>query len=75
MGGLDHDTLLFVTEFPDVDPTVPNPTPKQPDYIGPNANELGGIATLGLQINIGKVGTVVFNTNINPNVNAKSAAQ
>jgi hypothetical protein len=68
------DTLLFSTQFDDVDPYTPNPTPKAPDYVGPPASELGNIATVNFQINIGKVGTVIFNTDINGNVNAKAAA-
>lgn len=75
IGSYPTDTLLFVSEFDDVSPSDPNPPASQPVYVGPDAATLGNVATAGLVINIGKVGTVVFNTNINGNVAGKSAAQ
>ncbi len=71
IGSYPVDTLLFAVEFEDVDPGDPNPAPKAPDYVGPNAEEIAGTAIAGMVINIGKVGTVVFNTNINGNVFGK----
>jgi hypothetical protein len=72
---ISDTTLLFVSEFNDVNPSTPNPPAVAPVYVGPDAVTLGNIATAGLVINIGKVGTVVFNTNINGNVAGKSSAQ
>lgn len=60
---------LFEYVFDDVDPTVENPTPTTGTYTGPNAGDLGAIT--GLTINIGKVGTVVFQPVINPEVTTK----
>lgn len=62
-------TKLFEYVFKDVDPTVENPTPTTGTYTGPNAGDLGAIT--GLTINIGKVGTVVFQPVINPEVTTK----
>jgi hypothetical protein len=72
LGNDTADSKLFEVEFPDVNPTNPNPPGKIPDYVGPGSEDL--LAQAGLQITIGKVGTVVFVTNINGNV-FKSAAE
>lgn len=66
-------TKLFEYVFEDVDPTVENPTPTTSTYTGPNAGDLGAIT--GLTINIGKVGTVVFEPIINPDVTTKQSAR
>src|SRR5690606_20216722 len=60
-GRVGADTLstkLFEYVYEDVDPTVENPPVPSGTYTGPNAEDLGGL--VGLTINIGKVGTVVF---------------
>lgn len=66
-------TKLFEYVFKDVDPTVENPTPTTGTYTGPNAGDLGAIT--GLTINIGKVGTVVFEPIINPDVTTKQGVR
>lgn len=72
--GIDStDKKLFEYLFEDVDPTVPSPTPVEAVYTGPNSTQLGGSA--GLTINIGKVGTVVFEPVINPEVTTKRSAE
>lgn len=75
IGDYPDDGLLFEVEFEDVNPGNPNPAPKAPEYVGPPVDDLIDIATAGMVINIGKVGTVVFNTNINGNVFGKSASE
>lgn len=66
VGSDTADSKLFEIAFPDVDPSGPNPTPKVPVYVGPGSTDR--LATAGLVINIGKVGTVVFVTNIDGNL-------
>lgn len=67
-------TLLFSQVFEDVDPNDPDPSGETAaEYVGPNSSELG--STVGLTINIGKVGTVTFEPVIDPNVTTKKAAQ
>lgn len=65
---------LFEYLFEDVDPgdETPNP-PVQANYTGPNSSQLSAIT--GLTINIGKVGTVVFQPIIDPNVTTKKAVK
>ncbi len=75
IGDYPEDDLLFEVEFENVNPDVPNPTPKTPEYVGPPVEELFDPATIGLKINIGKVGTVVFDVNIDGDVFAKPAAE
>jgi hypothetical protein len=70
VGADTGSSKLFEYVFEDVDPTDENPDPVPGVYTGPNANELGAIT--GLTINIGKVGTVVFQPVINPNVTKKA---
>lgn len=65
--GVTNDTLLFAHLFENVTPTNPNPSGVSPVYVGPGAGGTGG-AELGMTVNIGKVGTVVFETNISGNV-------
>ena len=67
------DTKLFEYVFEDVDPTVENPPPTTGTYTGPNSEDLGAIT--GLTINIGKVGTVVFEPVINPDVTTKQGTK
>jgi hypothetical protein len=74
-GHIGSDTTtrkMFDHVFENVDPSNPNPPPAAPTYTGPNANELNG--NVGLVINIGRVGTVIFNTNIPGNVNLKQGS-
>jgi hypothetical protein len=71
LGSDTADSKLFEVKFPDVNPANPNPPGKIPDYVGPGSEDL--LANAGLVINIGKVGTVVFVTNINGQVPKKAA--
>ncbi len=73
VGADTSSTKLFEYVFEDVDPTVENPTPTTGGYTGPNASDLGAIT--GLTIIIGKVGTVVFEPIINPDVTTKQSAR
>lgn len=65
--GFETDTLLFQHIFVDVDPSNPNPDGVAPEYVGPGANGISG-AVAGMVVNIGKVGTVVFETDISGEV-------
>lgn len=72
--GADTTTrLMFEQTFENVDPNNPNPSgPTTAEYVGPNSTQLG--STVGLTINIGRVGTVIFQPVLNPIVTSKSAA-
>lgn len=74
VGAYPTDGKLFESEFVNVNPNGPNPVPVSPGYVGPPSDQIAQLATAGLVINIGKVGTVVFNTSINGNVAGKTAA-
>jgi len=69
VGGDTTSIKLFEYLFEDVDPTNETPTVAQAEYKGPGAAQLG--ANTGLTINIGKVGTVVFQPQIPVNVTTK----
>lgn len=66
-------TKLFTVEFDSVVATNPNPPPKNPTYVGPNSGQLSAITNL--TINIGKVGTVLFQPVIDPNVTTKKSVK
>jgi hypothetical protein len=68
-----NDTLLFEAVIPDVDPEGPEPLVNA-IYVGPGANGSGG-AIANLNIKIGKVNTIVFNTDVNGNITWKAAAK
>jgi hypothetical protein len=73
-GRLGSDTTLkklFEQEFEDVKPTNPNPPAVNPVYVGPSSGEQLG--NVGIVINIGKVGTVVFQTNVTGGVPKRGA--
>jgi hypothetical protein len=75
-GRIGADTTvskLFQYEFENVNPDSTSPTPVQAVYTGPNSTQLSAIT--GLNINIGKVGTVVFEPVIDPNVTTKKGAK
>jgi hypothetical protein len=68
-----NDTLLFQAIIPNVDPEVEQP-PVNAIYVGPGAVGGGG-AVNNLIINIGKVNTITFNTNVNGVVSLKGRAK
>jgi hypothetical protein len=75
-GRVGDDTTvykMFEYLFENVSPTNESPTPVQGVYTGPPSSSIG--AFTGLTINIGKVGTVVFQPILNPNVSAKQAVK
>jgi hypothetical protein len=75
-GRVGDDTTvykMFEYLFENVSPTNESPTPVQGIYTGPPSSSIG--AFTGLTINIGKVGTVVFQPILNPNVSAKQAVK
>lgn len=67
-------TKMFEQTFENVDPGNPNPSgPTTAEYVGPNSSQLG--STVGLTINIGRVGTVVFQPVLNPDVTSKKSTR
>jgi hypothetical protein len=68
-----NDTLLFQAIIPDVNPEVEQP-PVNAIYVGPGADGTGG-AINRLIINIGKINTIKFNTNVNDTIAVKRAAR
>lgn len=73
VGGDTTSTKLFEYLFEDVDPNDETPTVAEAEYTGPGASQLGSNAAL--TINIGKVGTVVFQPQIPTNVTTKKGAR
>jgi hypothetical protein len=69
-----NDTLLFQAIINDVDPEAEQP-PVNAIYVGPGAAGNGSGAENKLIINIGKVNTIVFNTDVNGNVSLKRPAK
>lgn len=68
-----NDTLLFQAIIPNVNPEEEQP-PVNAIYVGPGADGVGG-AINRLIINIGKINTIQFNTNVNDTIAVKRAAR
>jgi hypothetical protein len=64
-----NDTLLFQAIIPDVNPEAEQP-PVKAIYVGPGADGFGG-AINRLVINIGKINTIKFNTDVNDTIAVK----
>ena len=69
-----NDTLMFEAIIPDVDPEIEQP-PVNAKYVGPGSAGGNTGAINKLVINIGKVNTITFNTNLPEHINLKASAK